>query len=44
MFYGLESSANIRAEKSERKKYFPWQGGIYGGNIEFEINNKKYKI
>ena len=44
MFYGLDSSVNIKIEKSDRKKYFPWQGGSYGGNIEFEINNKKYKI
>ena len=44
MFYGLDSQANARVEKSERKKYMPWQGGIYGGNIEFQINKKKYRI
>ena len=44
MFYGLDTQANARTEKSERKKYMPWQGGIYGGNIEFEINKKKYRI
>lgn len=41
MFYGLDAS---KSEKSERKKYKPWQGGIFGGNIEFEVNNKKYKL
>ena len=41
MFYGLDAS---KSEKSERKKYKPWQGGIFGGNIEFEVNNKKYRI
>ena len=41
MFYGLEEQSN---SKSERKKYMPWQGGIYGGNLEFEINKKKYRI
>ena len=44
MFYGLDTQANARLEKSDRKRYLPWQGGIYGGNIEFEINNKKYRI
>ena len=44
MFYGLDSAVNVKTEKSDRKKYYPWQGGNYGGNIEFEINNKKYKI
>ena len=41
MFYGLEEQSN---SKSERKKYMPWQGGIYGGNLEFEVNGKKYRI
>lgn len=44
MFYGLDNAVNVKTEKSDRKKYYPWQGGNYGGNIEFEINNKKYKI
>lgn len=41
MFYGLDAS---KSEKSDRKKYMPWQGGKFGGNIEFEIQNKKYRI
>ena len=41
MFYGLEEQSN---SKSERKKYMPWQGGIYGGYLEFEVNGKKYRI
>ena len=44
MFYGLDKQTNIKSEKSERKKYMPWQGGIFGGSIEFEINKKKYRI
>ena len=43
MFYGLDDGKKSK-ENSERKKYMPWQGGNYGGNIEFELNNKKYKI
>ena len=41
MFYGLDAS---KSEKSERKRYKPWQGGNFGGNIEFELNGKQYRI
>lgn len=46
MFFGFESD-NIKTRKDEnndRKKYYPWQGGAFGGNIVFEQNNKHYKI
>lgn len=41
MFYGLDAS---KSEKSERKIYKPWQGGNFGGNIDFKINGKEYRI
>ena len=41
MFYGMDAS---KSEKSDRKRYMPWQGGKFGGNLEFEVNNKKYRI
>lgn len=41
MFYGLDAK---RSEKTDRKTYVPWQGGAFGGNIEFEINGKEYRI
>lgn len=44
MFYGLDAGTNVKTENSERKRYMPWQGGNYGGNIELEINGKQYKI
>ena len=43
MFYGMEVKRNSKV-LIDRKKYMPWQGGAFGGGIEFEINNKKYKI
>lgn len=43
MFYGMEVKRNSKV-LIDRKKYMPWQGGAFGGSIEFEINNKKYKI
>lgn len=43
MFYGMETKRNTKM-LIDRKKYMPWQGGAFGGNVEFEINGKKYKI
>lgn len=44
MFYGLEYSPNKRLADNERKKYLPWQGGNYGGSLEFQINEKAYRL
>ncbi len=44
MFYGLPSTTKRNLDENERKKYTPWQGGNFGGNIEFEISGKKYRI
>ena len=43
MFYGLDAKRNTKV-LTDRKKYEPWQGGSFGGNIEFEIDGKKYKV
>lgn len=44
MFYGLSSTTKRNLDENERKKYTPWQGGNFGGNIDFEINGKQYRI
>ena len=44
MFYGLPSTTKRNLDENERKKYTPWQGGNFGGNIDFEINGKQYRI
>ena len=44
MFYGFDSTNKRAIDENERKKYFPWHGGKYGGNLEFEINGKTYEI
>ncbi len=43
MFYGFENETKLRA-KRERLKYMPWQGGVYGGSIQFEHAGRQYKI
>lgn len=44
MFYGFDSSNKKAVSENERKKYYPWQGGKFGGNLEFEIDGKIYEI
>lgn len=44
MFYGLPSTTKRNLDENERKKYLPWQGGNFGGSIEFELNGKCFKI
>ena len=43
MFYGLEAKRTTK-KLIDRKKYMPWQGGAFGGNIELEVDGKKYKV
>lgn len=44
MFYGFDNSNKRAISENERKKYYPWQGGKFGGNLEFEIDGKTYEI
>lgn len=43
MFYGMENRRNTKV-LLDRKKYAPWQGGAYGGYLDFEIDNSPYRI
>lgn len=44
MFFGFDNTNKRAVAENERKKYYPWQGGKFGGNLEFEIDGKIYKI
>ena len=44
MFYGLPTTTKKKLDENERKRYTPWQGGPFGGNLVFSINQKQYKI
>lgn len=44
MFYGLEGDRKKNPLENERKKYKPWQGGVFGGQLVFEIRGKQYEI
>lgn len=44
MFYGLEGDRKRSLEENERKRYRPWQGGVFGGQLVFETQGKEYLI
>ena len=45
MFYGMDSGRSRKnLEDAERKKFKPWQGGTFGGNLVFELNGKTYQL
>ena len=44
MFYGLpQAGSRTKLEEAERRKYRPWNGGVMGGFLVFEVNGKEYK-
>ncbi len=43
MLYGLDQKKQ-KGEETDRKRYFPWQGGRYGGSLTFENEGKTYRI
>lgn len=44
MFYGMERTTKRNLDENERKKYEPWNGGAYGGNLVFEADGNQYRI
>ncbi len=44
MFYGLDGERKRSIEENERKHYAPWQGGVFGGQLVFETDEKTYQI
>ena len=43
MLYGLPASSKRSLDENERKKYIPWQGGAYGGSLEFETAKGSFR-
>lgn len=44
MFYGFDSKREAGSFEKERTLYRPWQGGVYGGELDFEYGGKCYRI
>ena len=44
MLYGMDVTTKRSLLENERRRYKPWQGGAYGGGMEFEANGKSYRM
>lgn len=44
MLFGLPQTTKRNIDDNERVKYTPWQGGKFGGWLEFELGQKSYRI
>lgn len=44
MFYGLPGTAKRSLKENERKRYQPWQGGSFGGSLEFAAGGQTYRV
>ena len=44
MLYGFDAEGKRSALENERKRYVPWQGGVYGGSLTIEVGDKNYRI
>lgn len=44
MFYGFPRIGKRSITENERKKYSPWQGGSYGGSLDFEFEGISYRV
>ena len=44
MLYGLPASTKRSLEENERKKYTPWQGGVFGGSLEFVCEKGRFRV
>lgn len=44
LFFGFENANKQDALVNERKRYFPWQGGVYGGSVTFETGGREYRM
>ncbi len=42
MFFGFDNAGKRSEIDNERKRYKPWQGGVYGGQITFEAGGSTY--
>ncbi|MBD5097216.1 MAG: AAA family ATPase [Lachnospiraceae bacterium] len=44
MLFGFSGEKKRSDLENERKRFKPWQGGIYGGYLTFEYQGKAYKL
>lgn len=43
MLYGLPNTRKSDLDQNERRKYQPWEGGVFGGSLEFESRKGRFR-
>lgn len=44
MLYGFDGRRVRNVSQNERLRYTPWQGGAYGGSLDFEADGREYRV
>ena len=44
MLFGLPATTKRSLDENERKKYTPWQGGAFGGSLDFSCRKGSFRI
>ena len=44
MLYGFDTRRSKDITENERRRYLPWQGGKYGGSLDFEADGVNYRV
>ena len=44
MLFGFRNEGKRDPIENERKRYTPWQKGVYGGELQFESDGKRYSV
>lgn len=44
MFYGFANERTRDELKNERRRFAPWQNGVYGGSVSFSCQDGNYRI
>jgi len=44
MLYGLQNDRKRTGQANERTRFAPWNGGVFGGELQFEAGGKEYVV
>lgn len=44
MFFGLQNESKRNDVDNDRRRYRPWQGGVFGGSLTFTVHGKTYIV
>lgn len=44
MLYGIGDTRRQSLDENPRRKYYPWQGGRFGGSLTLEVGKRRYTV